>query len=129
MCGAAQHWQLPGKPWHCRQCEPAMPLSATTLALPGPAPIARPVPAHAGLGRMLASACQGLSITPAQLRQELIEDLADLASGELTERRLRQVAETLCACLPPDPGIEKRELSRMLADNPGITYAITSDTE
>jgi hypothetical protein len=78
---------------------------------------------------MLASACQGLSIAPAQLRQELIEDLAGLASGEPTEQGLRQVTETLSACLPPDPAIEKRELSRLLADNPSIIYAITSDTE
>jgi len=26
-------WQLPGKPWHCRQGKLAMPLSATTLTL------------------------------------------------------------------------------------------------
>ena len=35
-CGSGQWWQLPGQAWHCRQCEPDMPLAATTLtaALP-----------------------------------------------------------------------------------------------
>jgi hypothetical protein len=29
-----QWWQLPGEAWHCRACEPNMPLTATALALP-----------------------------------------------------------------------------------------------
>jgi len=106
-----------------------MPLTVTTLTLSCHIAKARATVPHAGLGRSLESACQGLSITPAQPRQELIEDLGDLASGELTEQALRQIAETLSACLLPDPGMEKRELSRLLTDNPSIIYAITSDTE
>ncbi len=33
-CGSGQWWQLPGEPWHCRACEPDVPLTATTLTLP-----------------------------------------------------------------------------------------------
>lgn len=35
-CGSGQWWQLPGEPWHCRTCEPDMPMSAKTpnLTLP-----------------------------------------------------------------------------------------------
>jgi hypothetical protein len=33
-CGSGQWWQLPGQAWHCRICEPDMPLTATTLTLP-----------------------------------------------------------------------------------------------
>jgi hypothetical protein len=33
--GIQVKWQLPGKPGRGRQDEPAMPLSATTLTLPG----------------------------------------------------------------------------------------------
>ncbi len=32
-CGSGQWWQLPGQAWHCRVCEPDMPLTATTLTL------------------------------------------------------------------------------------------------
>lgn len=47
--------------------------------------------------RMLADACQGLTITPEQLRDELEGDgdLRDLISGALTPRALRMTAETL----------------------------------
>jgi hypothetical protein len=46
---------------------------------------------------MLEVACQGLSITPEQLRQELETggDLPDLASGALSCKALRLVARTL----------------------------------
>ncbi len=35
-CGSGQWWQRSGQAWHCRACEPDMPLTATTviLALP-----------------------------------------------------------------------------------------------
>ena len=33
-CGSGQWWQLPGQAWHCRACEPGVPLTATTLTLP-----------------------------------------------------------------------------------------------
>jgi len=36
-CGSGQWWQLPGKPWHCRQCAPMSDddqRRATTLTLP-----------------------------------------------------------------------------------------------
>jgi hypothetical protein len=35
-CGSGQWWQLPGELWHCRACEPDIPLAATTLTLPLP---------------------------------------------------------------------------------------------
>jgi hypothetical protein len=45
-CGGGQWWQLPGEPWHCRACEPDMPLRATSLTLPCHQSQARPVRAH-----------------------------------------------------------------------------------
>jgi hypothetical protein len=47
--GSGQYWQLPGKPWYCRQCEPNKPLTATTLTLschqpPAPSDSAQTVP-------------------------------------------------------------------------------------
>ncbi len=46
---------------------------------------------------MLEIACEGLSLTPEQLRQELEEngDIPDLVSGELTPAALKLIAETL----------------------------------
>jgi hypothetical protein len=35
-CGSGQWWQLSGEDWHCRACEPNMPLTATTLTLAMP---------------------------------------------------------------------------------------------
>ncbi len=32
-CGSGQWWQLPGAAWHCRACNPDVPLTATTLTL------------------------------------------------------------------------------------------------
>ncbi len=45
----------------------------------------RPVAAHADLHTVFEAACEGLSITPEQLRQELIEsgDIPDLTGGAL----------------------------------------------
>ena len=57
----------------------------------------RPVASSAGLERMLELACQGLSITPEQLHQELEAggDIPDLVSGALTPAVLRLTVETL----------------------------------
>ncbi len=56
-CGSGQWWQLPGQAWHCRACEPDMPLTATTLTLPCHKVELRPVPADAGLCSMFEHAC------------------------------------------------------------------------
>ncbi len=82
-CGTGQWWQLPGEAWHCRACEPDMPLTATTLTLPCHKVKAWPARADARLRTLLEAACQGLTITPEQLRQELEAggDLPDLQSG------------------------------------------------
>jgi hypothetical protein len=71
--------------WHCRACEPDMPLSATTLTLLCHKVELRLVPTHAGLCTLFENACQGLSLTPEQLRWELEEngDIANLVSGAL----------------------------------------------
>jgi hypothetical protein len=45
VCGSGQWWQLPGEPWHCRACEPDMPLTATTLTLCHAIKEKRPLPA------------------------------------------------------------------------------------
>jgi hypothetical protein len=96
-CGSGQWWQLPGEPWHCRACGPDMPLTATTLTLPCHKVELRPVVTNVGLERMLEVACQGLSITPEQLRHELEEDgdLFDLACGALTPKAFWLTAKTL----------------------------------
>jgi hypothetical protein len=50
---------------------------------------------EAHINRLIKSACQGLSITPEQLRPELEDgDLQDLASGALTPHGLRLVAKS-----------------------------------
>ncbi len=97
VCGSGQWWQIPGQAWHCRACEPDMPLTATTVTLPCHKVELRPVSTSAGLERMLELACQGLSITPEQLHLELEEagDLHDLVSGALTPKALRLTAKTL----------------------------------
>ncbi len=50
-----------------------MPLTATTLTLPCHKVELRTGAAHAGLHTLFEEACQGLSITAEQLRQELEE--------------------------------------------------------
>jgi hypothetical protein len=74
-----------------------VPLAATTLILPTHKPVAQPVAAHAGLRTLFENACQGLSITPEQLRQDLEEgnDLPDVVLGALTASALRLTAKTL----------------------------------
>lgn len=84
--------------------------------------------AHAGLRSLFETACKGLSISPEQLQRELSDDLDAIASGELTAHGLRQVAETLSACLP-DPASERRrsEVLRMLRQHPEIQRAFVTD--
>ena len=96
-CGSAQWWQLPGQAWHCRACKPDTPLTATTLTLPCHNAQVPPVGAPAGFERRLESACEGLSIAPAQLHAELREggDLPALGSGALTPKALRLTAKSL----------------------------------
>jgi hypothetical protein len=81
-----------------------MPLTATTLTLPCHKEQASSVGPLIGLERMIETACQGLSITPEQLHQELevSGDLPDLVSGALTPNALRLTAKTLALmrCLP-----------------------------
>ena len=74
-----------------------MPRRATSLTLPVHKPVAQPLPSHFGLCTLFENACQGLSITPEQLQQELEAggDTPDLVSGALTPAALRQIAETL----------------------------------
>jgi hypothetical protein len=109
-CGSDRWWQLPGKPWHCRICEPDVPLTATTVTLPCHKEQASSVGPLIGLERMIETACQGLSTTPEQLRQELEEggDLPDLVSGALTPNALRLTAKTLALMrdtYPPEPHV------------------------
>ncbi len=70
---------------------------ATTATLPCHKVELRPIAINTGLERMLEVVCQGLSITPEQLRQELEVggDIPDLVSGTLTPAALRLAAETL----------------------------------
>lgn len=108
-CGCGQFWQLPGAPWHCRQCEPmsgAERARATTLTVDGQLPVTQRAPHHTRLDAAFETACQGISITPERLQRELSDDLHAIASGELTARGPRQVAETLSACRLPDPQAE-----------------------
>ncbi len=73
-----------------------MPRRATSLTLPIHKPVAQPLPSHFGLCILFENACQGLSITPEQLQQELEAggDLFDLVSGALTPKA-RLTAKTL----------------------------------
>ncbi len=66
---------------------------------------APPAGSHDGLGCMIETACQGLSITAEKLHQELEagDDLPDLASGTLTPKALRLMAKTLALMRYP-PG-------------------------
>jgi hypothetical protein len=74
-----------------------MPLTATTVTLPCHKVELRPVAADAGLCTLFENACQGLSIRPEKLQQELEAggDLFDLVSGALTPKALRLTAKTL----------------------------------
>jgi hypothetical protein len=93
--------------------------------------------AHAQLCHMLETACEGLTITPEQLRQELKEggDIPDLQSDALTPHGSRLVAETLAPSYSgPANDDAAREARRqqvlsMLAQGPEIQYAITTDDD
>jgi hypothetical protein len=63
-----------------------MRLMTTTLTLPCHKVELRPVAVQARLCTLFENACQGLMITPEQLRRELEEnsDIPDLAFGALT---------------------------------------------
>jgi len=95
---------IPGDPWHCRACGPDIPLTATIFTLPCHKVELRPVAVHAGLRALFENACQGLSIVPEQLHQELEADgdILDLVAGALTPRALRLTAKTLALmCCSP----------------------------
>jgi hypothetical protein len=65
----------------------------------------RPVAVHADLRTLFEDACQGVSITPEQLRRELEEngDIPDLISGALTPKALWLTAQTLALMrYPPE---------------------------
>ncbi len=96
-CGNAQYWQLSGQFWHCRACEPDVPLTATTLTLPCHKERVTPVGSHNGLARMIKTACEGLNIMPQQLHQGLDAggDIPDLVSGTFTPEALWLTAMTL----------------------------------
>ncbi|MBA3732013.1 MAG: hypothetical protein H0W93_06600 [Gammaproteobacteria bacterium] len=130
-CGTGQWWHLPTEPWHCRQCKPLSAATAhsTTLTLSCHQIAKRPVRAHAQLDAVLATACQGLSISPSELRQELADDLDAIASGELTVHGLRTVAETLSACLPYETDTRHNEVIAMLRQHPHITHAFATNDE
>lgn len=102
-CGSGQWWQLPGKPWQCRSCEPDMPLEATTLTLPCHRVQTRLARDPARLRRFVEVACHRLTITPEELWKELEAsgDLADLELGAVSVKALRQVAMTLEAMPTP----------------------------
>ncbi len=109
-CTSVQWWQLPGQAWHCRACEPDIPSTATTLTLPCHKVELRPVAARAELRTVFENACQGLSITPEQLRQELeaAADIPDVVSGTLTPKALKVTAKTLALMrypYPPEPRV------------------------
>jgi hypothetical protein len=74
-----------------------VPLATTTLILPTYKPAAQPVAAYVALRTLFENVCQGLSITPEQLRQDLEEgsDVPELILGALTARALRLTAKTL----------------------------------
>jgi hypothetical protein len=110
ICGLGQWWQRPGSSWHCRACKPDVPLEATTLTLPCHNIHSRPVRDPAHLRRMVELACRRLTITPEQLWQELEANgnLADLESGAVSVKVLREVAMTLASMrahkIPPERG-------------------------
>ncbi len=86
-----------------------------------------PVRAHAQLDAALATACEGLSITPAELRLALEDDLDDIATGTLTVHGSRQVAQTLSACRPYDK--RHTDVIAMLRQHPDITHVTADETD
>ncbi len=93
-CGSGQWWHLPAQAWHCRACEPDMPLTATTLTSGHcHKECVAPVGSHADLKQMIEVKCERRPITLEQLRQELKDDLE--SCDQLTADVLRLMAETL----------------------------------
>jgi hypothetical protein len=80
-----------------------MPLRATILTLPCHKVERHPVAARADVRTVFETACQRLSITPEQLRQELEAggDFPDLVWGALTPNALRLIAKTLALMRDP----------------------------
>src|SRR5215218_3401136 len=122
-----------------------MPLTAMALTLwlchEEQAP---PVRHHTSLERMLEMACEGLTITPEQLCQELERgcDMPDLQSGAITPQALRLTARTLALIrhsgdalqsntpnAPADAEARRQQMLAMLAHESGLQYAMTSDDE
>jgi hypothetical protein len=75
------------------------------LALPCHKERVIPAGSLTGVDRMIETACEGLNITPAQLRQELDAggDIPDVVSGTLTPKALRLTARTLALMCYPYP--------------------------
>jgi hypothetical protein len=99
-CGGFQFWQIPGKTWHCRACHPMgveARRAATTLTLPGAKPAGTIVALdEARIMRALKRACEGLLLSPEELRAQLDEsDLAEVMSGALSPKALRLTAKTI----------------------------------
>jgi hypothetical protein len=67
---------------------------------------------------VIETACEGLNITPEQLRQELEAggDIPDLVSGALTSKGLRLTASSLALTRYP---IESEHLSEICRRNTG----------
>jgi hypothetical protein len=87
---------------------------------------------------MIEAACEGLNITPEQLHQELEEggDLPGPAAVVLTPQRLQAIAETLAVMrYPNQPSsngkqeAKRQQVSSMLAQEPGLQYALVDDHE
>jgi hypothetical protein len=114
-------------------------LTATILTLPCHKVELRPVAVQARLCTLFENACQGLMITPEQLKCELEanDDTPDLVSGAITPANLRLTVETLDTMRYAGDRLElnapaearRQAVLSMLANEPGITYALTSDTE
>jgi hypothetical protein len=79
---------------------------------------APPADSYDGLERILEIVCEGLSLTPEELRAELTEsgDLPDLVSGALTTKASRQTAKTLVLMRYPP---ESERLAEICRSNKG----------
>ncbi len=100
VCGCLQFWQMPDKTWRCRVCHPMdsqTRQAAITLTLAGAKPTSPIIVLdEVRIAIALKRACDGLLLSPDELRAELDEgDLTDLVSGALTPDALRQVAQAL----------------------------------
>jgi hypothetical protein len=121
VCGSGQFWQLPGQPWHCRACEPDMPLRATTLTLPCHNERAQHASSLARLHTMQDTACLALSLAPDALCTELeaVGDLADVEGGTLTPKGLRLTAKIIAQ------ESRRQEVLGLLQARPSLTHAVS----